>query len=71
MNLVILLRSRVCRGWTLKGSHGYFVDEVEDMTFTVILAFSEKHFYGFIINKGTNTQQTFYHFLSKLIDASK
>ena len=39
MNLVIHLGNRVCLGWTLKGSHGYFVDEGENIQFSVIWVF--------------------------------
>ena len=63
--------SRVCRGWAAKGSHGYFTDNVENMSFSVIWAFSEYKFYGLIINKEANNQYMFKHFLMKLMDTRK
>ena len=67
MNLAIHQENRVWWGWTLKGSHGYFTDEVENTSFSLICGFSENKFYGLIVNKETNTHHTFKHFLIKLI----
>ena len=66
MNLIIHLGNRVCRGCTLKGSHGYFVDEGDIILFSVIWAFSEYKFYGLIINQHTNTQYEFYFFSNEI-----
>ena len=47
--------NRVLRGWTLGGLHGCFTEEVENMPFSVICAFSEIQFSGLIINQHTKT----------------
>ena len=62
MNLVIHLRNRVYCGWKLKGSHGYFVDEGEDIQLSVIWAFPEYKFYGLTINQHINKQYNFFFF---------
>ena len=66
-NLVILQESRVFRGWTLKGAHGYYADKMENISFSIILAFSGYKFYWLIINKSTNIPHIFHHFLVELI----
>ena len=59
MNLATHQENRICGGWAPKGSHGYIEDEVENISFRVIWAFSEHQFYGIVINPQTNTQHTF------------
>ena len=71
MSLAFHQENRVCWGWTFRGLHGYYTDEVENISFSIIWAFSEYQFYGIIINKDTNTQYTFQHFLMKLIEFRK
>ena len=70
-NLAIHQENRIWRGWAFKGSHGHFIDDVENISFSVIWAFSEHKFYRLIINPQTNNQHTFQHFLMKLMDARK
>ena len=70
-NLSIHQENKIWRGWTFKGSHRHFIDDVENISFSVIWAFSENKFNGLIINPQINNQYTFQHFLRKLMDSRK
>ena len=50
----------------MKGLHGHYTEETENILFSVIWAFSEYKFYGLIINKNANTHHTFLHFIIQI-----
>ena len=68
MSLAFRQENRVYRGWTFRGLHRCFTDEVENISFSIIWAFSEYQLYGIIFNKHINTQYIFKYFLMKLIE---
>ena len=67
MNSSLVHEIRVYRGWGYKGKHSGVWENIKGLQFSAILAFSYLHFYGILINEGTNDSQTFKYFLSLLI----
>ena len=61
MSLNFHHRNREYRGWGYKGKHSGVYENFK------ILSFSELHFYGLIINEGSNDSDTFKYFLNELI----
>ena len=46
MNLASHQESKTFRGWVVKGKPAYVPSNYQDLSFIVIVAFSEQHFYG-------------------------
>ena len=68
MNLVSRQESRVFRGWATRGKPAYILSDYQDLSFTAIVACSEQHFYGVMLNESTNNSELFIHFLINLIE---
>ena len=71
MNLASHQESRTFRGWAVKGKPAYVPSNYQNLSFTAIVAFSEQHFYGVMVNENTNNSDLFRHFLINLMKARR
>ena len=68
MNLCFHHETKVYRGWGFKGKHSGVYETNKNLSFSAILEFSELHFYGLLINEGSNDSNTFRYFLNQLVE---